>query len=137
MQLNRQVAITICLVFAVGVLVVASVDRVGVAQAQAEKRVENLNTLVGTWRGERKNPQGQVQPVTLTIQENGDLEASTPLAMLFTGKLTLADGKMSYRTSSGIAGGPVTLHEDDKGKELLRFTNTAASPPRTVEYERQ
>jgi len=91
---------------------------------------------VGTWRGERKNPQGQVQPVTLTIKENGVLMAHTPLAVMFTGTITLADGKMTYRTPSG-SGGPVTLHDDGKGKTLLRFTDTSVSPPRTAEYERQ
>lgn len=136
MQLNLRAAIKLCLVAGVIVLVAAQIGRLPVAQAQPEKRVENLNALVGTWRGERKNPQGQVMPVTLTIRENGVLDAYTPLAIMFAGKLTLAGGKMSYRASNG-SGGPVTLHEDNQGKRLLRFTDTAASPPETAEYERQ
>jgi len=137
MRSNRQIAITLHVVLAVVALLAAPVGTLRGAQAQPEKRVENVNSLVGTWRGERKNPQGEVQPVTLTIKENGVVEAYTPLAWLFTGTITVADGKMSYRTLSGAAGGPVVLYEDSNGKTFLRFTNTAASPPRTTEYERQ
>ena len=85
------------------------------AGVAAEKKVNDVKELAGTWRGCVTGEQGD-ERANMTVSPNGSYKASTVRGSITEGQFYLKDGKLLYRSSR--TSGTATLSED-KGKTTL------------------
>lgn len=85
-----------------------------------EVKVDNIETLAGTWSGYGNNKLGQRMNdlITIYIKEDGSYKAYAQ--MMVVGNITIdKDGNIRYQSS--YSSGTITLYENDKGQQSLRF----------------
>lgn len=103
--MKRYLALLLAAVFALSPLA-------GVA---AEKNVNDVKELAGSWRGWVTGEQGD-ERATMIVSPNGSYKASTITGSTTEGQFYLKDGKLLYRSSR--TSGTAKLSED-KGKTTL------------------
>jgi hypothetical protein len=98
-----------------------------------EKPIDNLDTIVGKWKGGGINDNGWTFEVEYLIRKDGSFDGwagdrgswSTKTKMP-PGTLKLKGGKVEYRNDKGRFRSGV-LYEDTKGRRMLKFeTDTDA-----------
>ena len=85
------------------------------AGVAAEKKVNDLKELAGSWRGWVTGEQGD-ERATMIVSADGSYKASTITGSTTEGQFYLKDGKLLYRSSR--TSGTAKLSED-KGKTTL------------------
>ena len=81
----------------------------------AEKKVNDVKELAGSWRGWVTGEQGD-ERANMIVSPNGSYKASTVTGSTTEGQFYLKDGKLLYRSSR--TSGTAKLSED-KGKTTL------------------
>ena len=85
------------------------------AGVAAEKKLNDIKELAGSWRGWVTGEQGD-ERATMIVSPNGSYKASTITGSTTEGQFYLKDGKLLYRSSR--TSGTAKLSED-KGKTTL------------------
>ena len=85
-----------------------------------EIKVYNIETLAGTWSGYGYNRYGQLMNdlITIYIKKDGSYEAYAQ--MMVVGNI-IVDKDNNIRYQSSYSSGTITLYEDNKGQQSLRF----------------
>jgi hypothetical protein len=103
------------------------------AGVAADKKVNDVKELAGSWRGWVTGEQGQ-ERATMVVSADGRYKATTTRGSTAEGQFYLKDGKLFYRSSRTTGTASLSV---DKGKTTLKVVPEDPNyQTGTAEYER-